>query len=194
MFKFFEGASLKFAMQLIQVTRVQESMAVIREKNLSQIGPEDLFKLTLALNACNLEQTMREDFIQKEIDPDDGQDIVDDYVVQNLRFQDWIPIRDGAERMEKCDEILETALKLGVHWDPSTVSKGADPRYLCVKDVLRRLGNEGNTALHHALLEFVNLHHKHFLHFFHVLLEPFQAEARSVAPVNEDPATEPVHF
>jgi hypothetical protein len=182
MFLFFPGASLKFALQLIQVTRVQESMALIQEKNLSQVAPEILFELTLALNVCNLAQTMNEEFVKKEVDPEDREDIADDYVVQNLRFQNWITIRDGAERMERCQKILNIAEKLGENWAKKDEPGGPGPRFYCVKDVLRRLGNEKNLVLQNELLNFVNLYHKHFQHFFKVLLEPFQA-----APIIEEP-------
>lgn len=186
MFRFFPGASLKFALQLIQVTRVQESMALIQEKNLSQVAPEILFELTLALNVCNLSQTMNEEFIKKEVDSEDREDIVDDYVVQNLRFQNWIAIRDGAERMERCQKILVIAEKLGENWSKKDEPGGPGPRFYCVKDLLRRLGNEKNLVLQNELLNFVNLYHKHFQHFFKVLLEPFQAPPALDAPESKD--------
>jgi len=175
MFSLFEGASLKIAKNLIKVTGVQESIVLFQEKNLSNVGREELFVQVLALNACNLFQTMKEDFIDKEIDAEDRQDIVDDYVVENLRLQNSIKLNDGAEIMEKCQVILGLSDKFRIHWMAEEDQNGPGPRYYCVKDILRKLGNEKNYELHDALFEFVYLQHKHFIHYFHVLLEPLSA-------------------
>ncbi len=172
MYFLFEGASLKIAKNLIQVTGVQETLKLFQQKNISNVGMGELLVQVLALNACNLVQTMKENFIDKEIDPEDQQDIADDYVVENLRMLGLINIRDGADLMDKCQDILGIAEKLRVYWTSEDDPKGPGPRYYCVKDVLRRLGNEKNLELHDALFEFMYTQHKHFIHYFRTLLDP----------------------
>ena len=180
MFSLFEGASLKIAKNLIQVTGVQDSFRMIQSKNLSAVGGAELLEQVLALNGCNLFQTMKEDFIDRQIDPEDRQDIVDDYIVENLRLQKAIPYRDGAELMDLCLAVQELAEKYKAHWTEEREEVGGPgPRYYCVKDLLRRLGNEKNYELHDSLFEFIYLQHKHFIHYFKVLLEPIGPEPAS---------------
>src|SRR5581483_8170793 len=111
-----EVASLKIAKNLIKVTGVQESIVLFQEKNLSNVGRQELHRQVLALNACNLFQTMKEDFIDREIDAEDRQDIVDDYVVENLRLQKAIPYQDGAQLMDLCLEVQTLAERYRIHW------------------------------------------------------------------------------
>jgi hypothetical protein len=177
MYSLFEGASLKIAKNLIRVTGIQDTFALFDEKNLSNVGMEELLIQVLALNACNLLQTMKEDFIDREIDSEDQQDIVDDYVVENLRMMGLSTIKDGADLMEKCQDILGIAEKLRIYWTDKEDAKGPGPRYYCVKDVLRRLGNEKNFALHDALFEFMYTQHSHFIHYFKTLLDPIEPPA-----------------
>lgn len=176
MYSFFDGASLKVAKNLIHTTGVRESLALFMEKNIPNTASEELLKIVLALNACNLNQTMKEEFVERAIGPLDRQDIVDDYVVEILREQDWIAIQDGAERMDKGLEILDMAEKLQIHWINEDDTNGPGPRYYCVKDVLRRLGNDRNFELHDALFEFIYLQHKQFIDYFRQLLEPAPAK------------------
>ena len=176
MFSLFEGASLKIAKNLIKVTGVQETFQLIQNKNLTTVGAPELLEQILALNACNLFQTMKEEFIDRQIDPEDRQDIVDDYIVENLRLQRAIPYQDGGHLMDLCLKVQALSEKYKVHWlEDQEESGGPGPRYYCVKDLLRRLGNEKNYELHDALFEFVYLQHKHFIHYFKTLLEPVEA-------------------
>jgi hypothetical protein len=184
MFSLFEGASLKIAKNLIKVTGVQETFRLIQEKNLTTVGAPELLEQILALNACNLFQTMKEDFIEQQIDSEDRQDIVEDYIVENLRLQTAVPYRDGGHLMDLCLEVEALAEKYKVHWiEEREEASGPGPRYYCVKDLLRRLGNEKNFELHDALFEFVYLQHKHFIHYFKTLLEPIEP---SPAPAPEE--------
>ena len=180
MFSLFEGASLKIAKNLIKVTGIQETLKLFREKNISNVGIEELLIQVLALNACNLVQTMKEDFINKDIDSEDQQDITDDYTVENLRMLGLANIKDGADLMEKCQDILGIAEKLWVYWTSQDDPKGPGPRYYCVKDVLRRLGNEKNLELHDALFEFMYTQHNHFIYYFRTLLDPIEPIAAPV--------------
>ncbi|HVZ81135.1 MAG TPA: hypothetical protein VHE12_10145 [bacterium] len=176
MFSLFEGASLKIAKNLIKVTGVQQTLAVIQAKNLAAVGAPELLEQILALNACNLFQTLKEDFVERQIDAEDRQDIVDDYIVENLRLQTVIPYRDGGHLMDLCLKVQDLSEKYKVHWmEEQEESGGPGPRYYCVKDLLRRLGNEKNYELHDTLFEFVYLQHKHFIHYFKTLLEPIDA-------------------
>ncbi len=182
MFTFFEGASLKVAKSLIQVTGLRESAALFKEIQISNVERDELLNLVLALNACNLAQTMKEDFIANEIDVFDSQDIVDDYVVENLRSPEWIMIRDGAERMELCLKIMGIVEELQIHWISHEDPKGPGPRYFCVTDLLRRLGSEKNTSLHDALFEFMYRQHTAFIKYFRVLLnKPEMGEPTSLS-------------
>jgi hypothetical protein len=181
MYSFFEGASLKIANNLIQVTHMKESLNLFISKDISTTGHAELLKLVLALNACNLVQTMKEEFINQEIGAEDRQDVADDYVYESLRIQEWIKFVDGAEHMDKCLAILDISEKLGAHWVKNEDPTSPGPRYNCVKDVLRRLGNEKNHALQDVFFEFMYTQHGEFIKYFRLLLE---------APMLEEPAPE----
>jgi|SRR5581483_5664893 len=168
-----EGDSLEIARKLIHKTGLDESLAIFEGKNQSkEISPNDMLNWVLALSTCNLLQTMKVDFVGRELDPDDLQDIVDDYVVESLRRQNLLKLRDGAELMEKCEGILSSVGELEAHWASGEDPKGPGPRYYCVKDVLKRLGNTLNYDLHDALFEFMYLQHKYYIDFFRELLKP----------------------
>ena len=171
MFSLFEGASLKIAKNLIQVTGVQEALTLFCQKKLPHMPPEEAMELILALNACNLMQTMREDFIDHEIGPEDRQDIVEDFVVENIRRSSLFKAGDGAERMEKCLAIMEISERLRAHWLGEEDHTGPGPRYYAVKDILRRLNSEENHDLHDALFEFVQSQCEHFIQYFKDLLD-----------------------
>ena len=187
MFSLFQGASLKIAKNLIKVTGVQEGLGLFLKMNLSNVNPQELYIQMLSLNATNLLQTMKEDFIRKEIDSEDCQDIVDDYVVENLRHQKFIFVRDGAELMDKCQEIEGIAQKFRIHWMGEGEQTGPEPRYFCVMDVLRKLGNEKNHYLQDALYDFINHQHQHFTRYFQILLSPIEG---SEAKPAREPALE----
>lgn len=169
--------SLKIAKKLIQNTGLNESLAILKEKyRLRDAEPEEILKLVLALSACNLMRTMKSEFITREIPEEDQQDIVDDYVVESLRRQVLLELRDGVERMEKCEAILGIARELQAFWNNTDDPKGPGPRYYCVKEVLRRLNDVTNYDLHDALFEFMYLQHKHYIDFFRELLKTPRSE------------------
>lgn len=164
--------SLDIARKLVQSTGLGESLDLLREKNhAGGVGAADLLKQVLGLSACNLIRTMREDFISQEVMGDDQQDIIDDYVVESLRRQTLVQVKDGAELMDRCQEILAVAEGLQVFWNDSNDPKGPGPRYYCVKEVVSRLGDALNYDLRDAFFEFTYLQHKHFIDFFRDFLK-----------------------
>ncbi|HUO57114.1 MAG TPA: hypothetical protein VMV05_02960 [bacterium] len=197
MFAFFQGASLRIARNLIKVTGLRESLAVFQENNFASIGTAEVLKHLIAVDACNLLQTMEEDFIAKELPKDSLLEILDDYVIENLKAEPMIPCRDGADRMQQCLEIMDIVEKYQEYWvNPKTQDPG--PRFYCVKDLLRRLGCESNAPIRDNLLMFVYEQHNKFIHYFRTLLEPFQEEesqsalAAATASAPEAPIPPPV--
>jgi hypothetical protein len=167
MFSLRKNESLEIAKKLIQTTGLEDSLAILKDKyHASALGPEELLKLVLALSTCNLVRTMKSEFIALEITDEDQQDIIDDYVVESLRRQTLVELKDGADRMEKCQSILDVARELQAFWNNADDPKGPGPRYYCVKEVLRRLGDSMNYDLHDSLFEFMYLQHKHYIDFF----------------------------
>ena len=167
------GDSLFIAKELIEKTGLQDSLILLESvKRSESVPPGDLLKLLLALSACNLVQTMKVEFIDQAILPDDQLDITDDYVTETLRRQNVLKMSDGAELMEKCVEILYLVGELEIFWRNDDDPKGPGPRYYCVKEVLRRLGNEENFPLRDSLFEFMYLQHKHFIDYFFHRLKP----------------------
>jgi len=172
MFILKNNESLEIARKLVQTTGLGESLDLLKEKNHSAgVEPGELLKQILGLSTCNLIHTMQADFIANEIVGEDRQDIIDDYVVESLRRQTLVALKDGAERMERCQEILTVADGLQVFWDGAEDVKGPGPRYFCVKEVLSRLGDASNYDLRDAFFEFTYLQHKYFIDFFRELLK-----------------------
>ena len=164
--------SLDIARKLVQSTGLKESLDLLKEKNhAGKVEPGELLKQVLGLSACNLIRTMKEGFISREILGEDQQDIIDDYVVESLRRQDLVRLRDGADLMDRCQEILAVAEGLQVFWNDSNDPKGPGPRYYCVKEVVSRLGDALNYDLRDAFFEFTYLQHKHFIDFFRDFLK-----------------------
>ncbi len=192
MFSFSQGASLKMARSLIRVTGTREALALFLDKNLSTVDSQDLFIQLLALNACNLLQTLKEGFISDEINLEDGQDIVDDYVIETLRRQDWVKSRDGGELMDRCQEILGIAEKFQSNWEEGAEKPVLEPLYLSVMDVLRKFGSEGYFELQDSLYQFVNQQHQYFTHYFRNLLMPFGSVEAPAEPAPEPEIMIPV--
>lgn len=172
MFILKNNESLEVAKKLVQTTGLGESLDLLKEKNHSAgVEPKELLKQVLGLSAINLIRTMEVDFIAGEIVGEDRQDIIDDYVVESLRRQRLVTLKDGADLMEKCQEILAVAEGLQMFWDGTEEAKGPGPRYFCVKEVLSRLGDASNYDLRDAFFEFTYLQHKYFIDFFRELLK-----------------------
>ncbi len=167
-----KNQSLEIAKKLVQTTGLAESLEILKQKNFSVgVEPGDLLKQILGLSACNLVRTMKEDFVALEIMGEDRQDVIDDYVAESLRRQNLVKLRDGAELMDRCQEILGVAEGLQAFWESTEDPKGPGPRYFCVKEVLSRLGDSMNYDLRDAFFEFTYLQHKYFIDFFREFLK-----------------------
>src|SRR5262249_32682374 len=136
MYLLFSGASLKIARNLIQVTGTQEIWTTLRQQSTSKAPPRKLWREVLGLSVCNLAQTLLEGNFDREFDPEDRQDILEDFVMEILREEKWVPSKDGAERMDICMEVLEVAERLKIHFSRTRVAQGLKPRPEAVKDLL----------------------------------------------------------
>ncbi len=188
MFSLFDGASQKIAKNLIMITGLKRSLAIYQEHNLSEIPADEVLMLLIGLDTCNLLQTVKEEFIAKEIKEEDLQDIVDDYVVEYLKQQETIVIQDGADRMTRCEEVMTIASKFQENWTQED-RKDPGPRFYCVKELLRLLGNEKNTPIHDTLFEFIYEQHNQFIRYFRTLLEPFPSDEPQVNESNSPQST-----
>lgn len=170
---FRKDESLERAKKLIQAGSLEEHLDFFKKKGGSiKAPPSEILKWVLAMSACNLVRTMKVEFIAAKIPAEDQQDVIDDYVVESLRRQKLVKVKDGAEQMEMCQNILKATGELETFWlkgDDDPNSPG--PRYYCVKEVLRRLGDEKNFDLHDALFEFMYLQYKQFLDYFRTFLQ-----------------------
>jgi hypothetical protein len=183
MYIFFTGSSLKIARDLIRSTEIGECWALFLEKSKGEITKENLLKEILGLNACNLAQTLKEILADREIDAEDRQDLLDDYIMENLRLQDWISFRDGAERMGACQEIEAIWERLRPHFSRTREAQGFKPFQEAIREVMWHWKAGDNKPLQEALLEFVETQHRLFIRYFRGLLEPF-------AVVTEEPPPE----
>src|SRR5271154_3653594 len=108
MYLMMKGDSLDIAKTLIKSSGLEESLSILKEKNhQGVVEPMALLEQVLALSACNLVQTMKEDFIVLEIMGEDQQDILDDYVIESLRRQKLLKLADGAALMGMCREHVD---------------------------------------------------------------------------------------
>lgn len=187
MYLLFPGASHKIAKNLIQVTGTQEIWTILRRQSTAKAPPRHLWKEVLGLNVCNLDQTMSEESADRELDPEDRQDILEDFVMEILRTEKWVQTKDGAERMELCMEVLEVAERLKVHFNRTRVAQGLKARPEAVRDLLSSLGLETEIGLQKTLLGLVEIQHQRFTDYFRTLFRPF-AEEQEKGP---EPATEP---
>ncbi len=194
MYILFSGASLKIAKNLIQAGGIRDCWTLFLEKSQGTLEKRKLLKEILGLSACNLSQAMKETSVEREIDEEDRQDLLDDYIVENLRLQDWINFVDGAERMGTCQEIEAVWERLRQHFSRTREAQGFKPTLEAVNDVMRNLGADDHKPLKAALLEFFETQHRFFMGYFRGLLEPFSIleENSSTAPslVLEPEATE----
>lgn len=172
---FFERAkfnSLDIAKQVIKNTGLDENLGILKQKNHAhQAEPSQYLKLVMALSATNLVQTLKADFIVKEIPDATREAIVRDYVVESLKQQDLLKL-GRRETEETVKGVLEVVQDLCLFWtdreDPQ--GGGPGPRYYCVKEVLKRMGGEVNYPLHDALFELMYLQYRHYLKYFQKLL------------------------
>ena len=173
MYILFASASLKIAKDIIRATGIRECWGPFLEKSQGTIEKRKLLREILGLNVCNLAQAMKETSVEREIDAEDRQDLLDDYIVENLRLQDWITFVDGAERMGTCQEIEAVWERLRPHFSRTREAQGFKPTLEAVRDVMRHLGADDNKPLQAVLLEFFENQHRIFTGYFRGLLEPF---------------------
>jgi hypothetical protein len=122
-------------------------------------------------------QTLKADFIVKEIPQNIREEIVRKYAAESLRQQDSHKL--GKREIEEMVRgVMEVVEDLGRFWtdreDPQ--GGGPGPRYYCVKEVLKRLGGEVNYELHDALFELMYLQYRHYLKYFQQLLSQPETE------------------
>ncbi len=176
MYLLFSGASLKIARNLIRVTGTHGTWETLRRQSTSKATPRSFWKEVLGLSVCNLAQTMLEGSADRELDPEDRQDILEDFVMEILRQEKWFPDQDGAERMELCLEVLQVAERLTPHFSRTRVAQGLKPRPEAVRDVLSALELGSEQGLLDALNRSVEEQHQRFLAYLKDLLEPLPLE------------------
>lgn len=176
MYLLFPGASLTIARNLIRVTGTPEIWATLRQESTSKAPPRNLWREVLGLNVCNLAQTMAEGSVDRELDPEDRQDVLEDFVMEILRSEKWVPTQDGAERMELCMEVLAVAERLKPHFSRTRIAQGLRPRQEAVRDLLFSLGMEKESGLQKTLTALIDTQHQRFVGYFKGLFEPFREE------------------
>lgn len=182
MYIFFDGASLKIAKNLIRVSGMRESLDEFSRANTRNIPKQVLLKQILGLSLGNLIRTMKEESFDRMVDPEDRLDILEDYVMENLREQGWIRFQDGTERMGMCQEIMAIAESLQFLWK-DVKYQDAGAYFRSVKDLLTRLGKGDNLPLQDALVQFATRQYQSFLYYFYSLLAPFHVQL----PVDQHP-------
>ena len=162
--------SLDIAKQVIKNTGLDENLGIVKQKNHAhKAQPPQYLKLVMALSTTNLVQTMKADFIERDIPEATREEIVRHYVEESLRQQDFLKLGRGEiDRMVK--DVVEVVASLGQFWTDREDIGGPGPRYYCVKEVLKRMGGEVNYELHDALFELMYLQYRHYLKYFKALL------------------------
>ena len=160
--------SLDIAKQVIKNTGLDENLGILKQKSHAHSAESAKYlQLVMALSATNLVQTLKADFIVREIPAPIREAIVRDYVLESLKQQDLV--RLGRPEMEEIlKKVLEVVKDLNLFWDEQEDPQGGGPgpRYYCVKEVLRRMGGDVNYPLHDALFELMYLQYRHYLKYF----------------------------
>lgn len=156
------------AREIIKNTGLDENLGILRQKkHVHTSKPREMLKLVMSLSAVNLAQTLKSDFIVREIPEPARGAILREYVMQSLREQELLKLED-AEVELLCREVMVVVRELQAFWDEKEDPQGSGPgpRYFCVKEVLKRLGGEVNYDLHDALFELMYLQYRHYYKFF----------------------------
>lgn len=162
--------TLDIAKAVIKNTGLDENLGILKQKNhASQAPPPQYLKLVMALSTTNLVQTLKSDFIVREIPEAKREGIVRSYIEESLKQQDLVKL-GKKEIPEMVEGVLAVVADLGKYWTDREEIGGPGPRYFCVKEALRRMGGEVNLALHDALFELMYLQYRHYLKYFKALL------------------------
>jgi hypothetical protein len=172
-----DSDSLQIARQIIKHTGLDENLGIIKQKRqLGKTEPRELLKLVMALSTCNLVQTFKAEFMAGDFTDQQRDDILRDYVMESFRNQDLVKLggKEEAEQMRLA--VMGIVGELQAFWDESEDPHGSGPgpRYYCVKEVLKRLGDQSNFDLHDALFELMYLQYKHYLKFLRDYLEKWE--------------------
>ena len=175
-FKSSKYNSLDIAKQVIKNTGLDENLGILKQKKYAhKAEPNQYLKLVMALSTTNLVQTLKSDFIVKEIPQNIREEIVHQYAAESLRQQDSHKL-DKREIEEMVRGVMEVVEALNQFWTDREDIGGPGPRYYCVKEVLKRLGGEVNYELHDALFELMYLQYRHYLKYFQQLLSQPETE------------------
>src|SRR5689334_8112603 len=97
MFKKKKFDSLEIARQIIKNTGLDENLGIIKQKNHAYtVDPVELLKLVMALSATNLVQTMKADFVVRDLPEEIRSQVVWDYISESFRKQDLLKLRGKA--------------------------------------------------------------------------------------------------
>src|SRR5689334_3019306 len=86
---------LAIARQVIQNTGLDENLGILRQKKHNHSSkPQEVLKLILSLSTVNLAQTMKSDFIVKELSEKLRAEILQEYVCESLRQQELMKLKE----------------------------------------------------------------------------------------------------
>ena len=167
-------SSLDIARRLVKVTGIKETLEILQKiKNPDPSRTGEYFKLILALSDCNLSQTLKEDTITSSFEREFLDSVIRDYIFECIRVLTPVRMSDA-----KAVEVFRTAVQdvskdLQDFWkdEEELRSGGPGPSYYCVKEVLKRLNDEGDYDVHDALFEHMYLEHKNIIDLFRELIE-----------------------
>jgi hypothetical protein len=162
--------SLDIAKQVIKNTGLDENLGILKQKNhVHRTEPFQYLKLIMALSTTNLVQTLKTDFIVKEIPQATLEEVVRHYVEESLKQQALLKLKKP-EMEDMLRGVMAVVADLDRFWTDREDIGGPGPRYFCVKEVLKRMGGAENFPLHDALFELMYLQYRHYLKYFQQLL------------------------
>jgi hypothetical protein len=162
-------SSLDIARKLVKVTGIQETLEILQEiKDPDPSRTGEYFKLVLALSDCNLVQTLKEDIFASEFEREFLDSVIRDYIFECIRVLATVRMSDAQEVETFRTAVQGISKVLQEFWkdEEELRSGGLGPRYYCVKEVLKRLNDEGDFDVHDALFEHMYLEHKNIIDLF----------------------------